>query len=88
MRCNITPLLHLKHQRRITYERCKLEVDIGRDWGASHVCDSDIVIFEVFQRGVRTRGGSGARVMSANYGVLGDHLARAWRRDGARLQGG
>ena len=28
--CNITPRLHLKLQRRITYEGCESEVDVGR----------------------------------------------------------
>ena len=39
---NITPLLHPKLRRRITYERRESEVDVRRDGGASHVGDGDI----------------------------------------------
>ena len=44
---NITPLLHLKLQRRITYEWCESEVNVGGDWGAGHVGDGDVVILEI-----------------------------------------
>ena len=60
--CNITPFSHLKLRRRITYEQHKSEINVGGDWGTSHVCDGDIVIFQVSQRGTRTRGGTGTRV--------------------------
>ena len=44
---NITPFLHPKLQRRIMYEGCESEVDVGRDWKASHVGDGNIVILEI-----------------------------------------
>ena len=70
---NITPLLYLKLWRRITYERWESEVDIGGNRGAGHVGDGNIVIFKVFQRGARMRGGAGAGIALANDGILGDH---------------
>ena len=45
---NITPSLHLKLQRRITYEWHESEVDVGGDWGAGHVSDGDVIILEIF----------------------------------------
>ena len=79
---NITPFLHPKLQRRITYGWCKSEVDIERDWGAGHVSDGDIVVFKVLQRRTRTRRGARTRVTTMDMRVLRDHPARprGWNR--------
>ena len=76
---NITSCLHPKLWRRITYEGCKLEVDVGGNWGASHVGDGDVVIVEVIQRGTR------ARVVMTDAGVLRDHPSGTWGRNRMRL---
>ena len=86
--CNITPHLHLKLQRRITYERCESEVDVRRDGRASHVGDGDVIIIKVFERGTRTRRGMGARVATMDVRVLGDHSSGTRRRNGTRLRRG
>ena len=85
--CNITPLLHPKLQRRITYEWCS-EVDIGRDQGASHVADGNVILFEVLQRRMRARGRARMRVATMDMRILGDHSSRTWGRDRMWLGGG
>ena len=44
---NITPHLHLKLWRRITYEGCESEVNVGGNQGASHVGNGNIIIVKV-----------------------------------------
>ena len=83
---NITPRLHLKLWRRIMYERCESEVNVRRDGGASHVGDGDVVIIKVFERGTRTRRGTGARVATTDARVLGDHSSGTRRRNRTRLR--
>ena len=46
--CNITPLLHPKLWRRIMYEWRESEVDVEGDWGAGHVSDGNVIVFEIF----------------------------------------
>ena len=67
------------------YERHKSEVNVGGNWGAGHVRNGDVIVFEVFQMGVRMRGGTRVMVVAADDGVFGDHPARMWRRDGTGL---
>ena len=74
---NINPLLYPKLWRRIMYERCESEVDIGGNRGASHVSDGDVVILKVFQWGTRMRRGMGVRVTVMDMGVLGNHSSSA-----------
>ena len=86
--CNITPRLHPKLWRRITYEQCESEVDVRGDRGTGNVADGNVVVFEVFQRRTRARRGAGAGVATADTRVLGDHSLRMGRRDRTRLGGG
>ena len=86
--CNITPLLHLKLRRGITYERCKSEVSERRDRGAGHVGDGNIVILEVFQGRMRTRRGMGVGVVAMKDGVFRDHPAGMRGRNRVRLRRG
>ena len=84
--CNITPCLHPKLQRRITYERHESEVDVGRNWGTSHVGNGDVIILKFFSWGARVRRGMRTRIMMTDTGVLGNHPSRVWRRDWTRLR--
>ena len=85
---SITPRLHPKLWRRITYEQCESEVDVRGDRGTGHVADGNVVIFEVFQRRTRARRGAGVGVATADTRVLRDHSSRMRRRDRTRLGGG
>ena len=85
---NITPRLHPKLRRRITYERRESEVNVRRDGGASHVSDGDVVVIKVFEGRVRARRGTRTGVVAADARVLGDHSAGTRRRYGARSGGG
>ena len=67
------------------YERCESEVNVGGNQEAGHICDGNIIILEVFQGRARTRGETRVMVVLANNGVLGDHPARTWRRNGVGL---
>ena len=82
---NITPRLHPKLWRRITYERRESEVDVRGDGRAGHVSDGDVVVIKVFERRVRARRGTRTGVAMADARVLGDHSAGTRRRYGARL---
>ena len=70
---NITPHLHLKLRRRITYEWCESEVNVRRDGGTCHVGNGDVIVFKVFKRRMRMRRGAGTRVATANTRVLRNH---------------
>ena len=85
---NIAPRLHLKLQRRITYEQRESEVNVRRDGGASHVGDGDIIVIKVFERGTRTRRGTGVWVATTDARVLGDHPPGTRGRNGTRLRRG
>ena len=86
--CNITPLLHPKLQRRITYERCESEVNIGGNWGAGHVSNGDAIVLKVCQWGARARRGVRAWIAVMDMGIFGNHLLRARRWDRMGLRGG
>ena len=85
---NITPHLHPKLRRRISYERRESEVNVRRDGEACHVGDGDIVVIEVFEGGVRTRRGMRTWVATTDTRVLRDHSSGARRRNGMRLRRG
>ena len=70
------------------YEWRESEVNVGRDWRAHHVGDSDIVIVKVLQRRTRVRRGTRARVATANTRILWDHSSGTRRRNGTRLRRG
>ena len=85
---NITPRLHPKLWRRITYERRESEVDVRGDWGTGHVANGNVIVFEVFQRRTRARRGARMGVTTVDMRVLRDHSSRTWRRDRTGLGGG
>ena len=84
---NITPFLHLKLRRRITYEWRESEIDIRRAGGTSHISDGNVIILKVFQGRMRARGETRARVTATDTRVLRDHSTGAWRRNGTWLGG-
>ena len=85
---NITPRLHPKLRRRITYERRESEVDVRRDRGTHHVGNGNVVIIKVLEGRMRTRGGTRAWVTATDTRVFWDHSSGTWRRDRTRLGGG
>ena len=70
------------------YERHESEVNVRRDWGTSHVGDGNVVILEVFEGRVGTRGGTRAWVAATDARVFRDHSLGTRRGNRTRLRRG